>query len=182
MYHGARNHFGCGRARCWRQAPVGNQHDSGLAADVVRDCGWSDARHPHRLLLQPRRLRRVPAGARQSVWSRGRELLPRLDGVLLGLVDFMVALRRHVHRACFARPHGSRVHGFGSARTVAGMRSVDVGVWRNGDPASRQRWLPGRCRSQIATPDFLHAGSPAAQADYLVHRDHSGGGLLCHLV
>ena len=47
-----------------------------------------------------------------SNWvGRERHGLPAwLDHVLLGLVDLLVAVRRHVHRPRLARPDGARVH------------------------------------------------------------------------
>ena len=49
--------------------------------------------------------------------ARRRELLAGLDRLLLGVVDFLVALRRDVHRPRIARPHGARVHRLGADRT-----------------------------------------------------------------
>jgi hypothetical protein len=54
------------------------------------------------------------------------EFASRLDGLLLGLVDQLVALRGHVHRPRQPRPVGARVHlicGAGHADAV--VRAVD---------------------------------------------------------
>ena len=66
------------------------------------------AAHRHRRLLQrPRPDGRPHRGHRRR---RHRDLARRLDGLLLGLVDLLDAVRRHVHRPDQPRPHDPSVH------------------------------------------------------------------------
>ena len=56
--------------------------------------------------------------------EEGGQLDQRLDHLLLGLVDLLVALRRRVHRAHLQGPHRPRVH----RRRVAGPDRADLPV------------------------------------------------------
>ena len=55
-------------------------------------------------------LERDPDGLLDSRNQRGDRLARRLDNLLLGLVDFLGALRRNVHRTHQPRPDNPRIH------------------------------------------------------------------------
>ena len=127
-----------------------DQHAAGRVAAGIRDRGGADAGHPWRVLQEPRRLPRVSARAVESGRARRRELLAGLDRLLLGVVDFLVALRRDVHRPRIARPHGARVHRLGADRsslacvlwmTVFGETAITQFV-RDGYEAATKAELP----------------------------------------
>jgi hypothetical protein len=65
-----------------------------------------------------------------------RRLAQELDALLLGLVDLLGAVRRHVHCADFERSHGTRVRARGNVRSHAGDLRVDDRV-RQHEPALR---------------------------------------------
>ena len=69
-----------------------------VADGLLRDLHW-------RLSLE-----RDPDGLLDSRNQRRDRLARRLDDLLLGLVDFLGALRRHVHRTHQPRPDNPRIH------------------------------------------------------------------------
>ena len=70
----------------------------------------------------------------------GYQLLPWLDDVLLGLVDLLVAVRRHVHRPYLQGAYGARVRAVRAGRTDAGLRALDVDLRRGRDRHAQCRW------------------------------------------
>jgi hypothetical protein len=153
-----------------------------------RRCFWlfiilvgPDAGHPDRVLRQPWRLWAVPAGAVDALWPRGRELCARLDGVLLGLVDQLVALCRHVHRPRQPGPDGARVPDRGVDRADAVVGAVDDRDGRHGNRAGAERRLQRRAGGGAGTEAVRDADAASAYGDHFGHRDHAGGGVLRHL-
>ena len=98
---------------------------AGRSAAGVRDRHRLDHDHPDRLLGHHGRLCRGHAADERVVRPRGWLVHARLDGVLLGLVDFLVAVRRHVHRPRLARPHGASVHHRRAAGADRGHHRLD---------------------------------------------------------
>jgi hypothetical protein len=83
--------------------------------------------------------------------ARRRRLPAGLDGLLLGVVDQLVALRRHVHRPRQPRPHGARVHHLRAADPDHRLGHLDDDLRRHGDrpddrAGRRQRGLRLRHR------------------------------------
>ena len=139
---------GAGRARRRRQAPVGDQHGAGRAAARLRHPARADRRTGERLLRQHRRLCDQPAGAVQPVRPHRQRFRAWLDDLLLGLVDFLVALRRHVHRPHLQGPHGARIHHLRAAGAVAGLDRLDDGVRRHRDDAAASPTATRACRKR----------------------------------
>ena len=115
-------------------------------------------------------LSRQPAAAQPDIAERRRHrsrrcggaMAARLDGFLLGVVDRLRALRRHVHRAHLSRSHGPRIYPRRGARPVHHvLRLVRVrrrhrhrpGTERIGERSDR------RCAAIAAA--LPHAGSDA---------------------
>ncbi len=116
------------------------------------------------VLEQHCRLWRGSAAAVAPIRARGHQLRPGLDGVLLGLVDQLVALRGHVHRPRQPRPDRARVPHLRVVDSQLRLRAVDGGVRRHGDHTSscrtasprsaRRRWSSSssRCSRSCRSP------------------------------
>ena len=95
---------------------------------------------PHRVPVPDLRAehRRLPVGHRQQdlqpVCLRADRLDRRLDVVLLGLVDRVVAFRGPVHRPHLARPHHPRIRQRRAAGAGRLHAVLDDGVRRHGHP------------------------------------------------
>ena len=107
-----------------REARLRDQHGAGVPAAALRAPGRPDGGDPVERSCESiiAYLGYIPR-AEHAVRARGRELQPGLDGVLLGLVDLLVALRRHVHRPRQPRPDGARVHDLRAADPQPGLRA-----------------------------------------------------------
>ena len=95
---------------CRRQAAFRDQHDSRRAAVAVRHRYRPDGRDRHRLLRQSVAYLGCLPTLSNPFGRADDHFLPGLDGVLLGLVDLLVAVRRDVHRA--RQPKGRTVREF----------------------------------------------------------------------
>ena len=145
LHHRGRPALGRRRPRCGREAPVGDQHGAGRAAAASSS---SSSDRPlailtgffHNLLAYAENL-----PALSNPFGRSDDnFRARLDCLLLGLVDLLVAVRRHVHRPGQPRPHGARVHRLRAAHPVPGLRALDDGIRRHRHQPDRQRRLSGR--------------------------------------
>ena len=94
-----------------------------------------DAGHSDWLCRLPCRLPDLSAGAIEPGGPRRYQLHAGLDLVLLGVVDQLVAVCRHVHCARQPGPYRARVYYLRAVDPVAGLRAVDVGLWWRGNPA-----------------------------------------------
>ena len=103
-----------------------------------------------------------------------RALDRRLDAVLLGLVDFLVTVRGHVHRAHFARTHRARVRARGPVHPGRLYLFLDDRFWqyrllcrsrgRGGrvEHGRGRRHLGGRCSSSSSICRFPRVTSTLA--------------------
>ena len=115
---------------------------------------------------------------------REQHLGRRLDGLLLGLVGLMVALRRPVHRARLARSHDPRIHHRHGARADLVAVRLVLGVRRHG-PAP---WRSGTCvpidaavQADVSTALFAMFDTLPLGTLHVGHRDRAGAGLLRHV-
>ncbi|WZB64013.1 BCCT family transporter [Achromobacter xylosoxidans] len=119
-------------------------------------------------------------------FSRRQRIPAGLDLVLLGLVDFLVALRRHVHRPHFQGPQRAPVPGLCADRADAGLHFLDDHLRRHRAAPAGGAGLYGRAGNGAGQPAravALHDAAPAALGrPDLAGRDRAGGDLLRHLV
>ena len=92
-----------------------------------------------RLLRQPRTDGRPHRGHRRR---RHRHLAGRLDGLLLGVVDLLDAVRRHVHRAHQPRAHHPAVRRGRHPHPQRGQPALVRHLRRRGDRHATQRNRP----------------------------------------
>ena len=121
------------RARPGCAHPVRDQSRPRHPPDAVRSGGRPHQPDLPRFRSEPRPLPRHSGPAHlQHLRLRTDAVDRRLDAVLLGMVDFLVAVRRHVHRPHLARPYRAGVHHRRAVHPCRFHLLLDDGVRQHG--------------------------------------------------
>ena len=182
-HHGA--HRGVRAVGRFRRRPghpvaVEHQHGAGHDAGAVRIRRRPNGFHPQPAANVARQLLPGPGddvGAHGCRGRRRRHLAAVVDDLLLGVVDLLDAVRRHVHRADLAGPHHPSVRHRRAAGAKRGVAGVVRSLRRRGDQRPAGRRGPGRRGQHRAA-----AVQPARPVPDRHHRerarDGAGGDLL----
>ena len=170
------------RPRQRRETPERNQYGNGRDVIPVRADCWA-----YTLVILATMGNAVVdylyylPGSEQLDRPRRFRLPARVDDVLLGVVDFLVAFCRHVHRTCQLRPHGSRVHYLGTDHSHRDRRTVDVDVWWHRIGSVVYRRLPWRRRFGAGTRPLQDARATSADTNCVNDQCCSDRNFLCDI-